>query len=91
MFAPSASNPPTDSEAEELAELAVMPEEAIDTTDIPEQRDWSGARRGVFWRPVKRQLTLRLDADVVDFFASQGKCYQTRMNEAHREAPADPQ
>jgi len=36
--------------------------------DIPEQRDWSGARRGVFFRPVKQQITLRLDADLIDWF-----------------------
>ena len=29
---------------------------------------WSGAKRGLFYRPVKQQLTLRLDADVVAWF-----------------------
>ncbi len=28
----------------------------------------------------KRQITVRLDADVIDWFKSQGKGYQTRMN-----------
>jgi uncharacterized protein (DUF4415 family) len=60
----------------------------IDTSDIPEIKDWSGAQRGKFYRPVKQQLTLRLDADVVAWFkdhASQGRGYQTKINEALRE------
>jgi hypothetical protein len=28
----------------------------------------AGAKRGLFYRPVKQQLTLRLDADVVAWF-----------------------
>jgi uncharacterized protein (DUF4415 family) len=32
----------------------------------------------------KQQLTIRLDADVVDFFKAKGKGYQTRMNEVLR-------
>ena len=61
-----------------------MPEDAIDTREMPEVRDWSGAERGRFYRPLKRQITLRLDADVVDFFERGGKGYQTRINEALR-------
>jgi uncharacterized protein (DUF4415 family) len=52
----------------ELRKLAALKESEIDTSDIPEARDWSGAERGLFFRPVKKQLTLRIDADVVDWF-----------------------
>jgi uncharacterized protein (DUF4415 family) len=72
----------------ELEALAALPEEQINTLDIPEQRDWSGAQRGLFYRPVKQQLTLRLDADVVAWFkdrAPNGEGYQTRINSALRE------
>jgi uncharacterized protein (DUF4415 family) len=72
----------------ELAALAELPDDQIDTSDIPEQRDWSGARRGVFYRPLKRQITLRLDADVIDWFQQQAKAekgYETRINQALRE------
>ena len=48
----------------ELKSLAALPDGAIDTSDAPELPDWSGANRGLFYRPVKQQLTLRLDADV---------------------------
>lgn len=72
----------------ELKSLAEMPDDVIDTSDAPEVRDWSGAKRGLFYRPVKQQLTLRLDADVVAWFkthSQSGKGYQTRINQALRE------
>jgi uncharacterized protein (DUF4415 family) len=68
--------------------LADLPEEKIDTCDMPEVRDWRGAQRGMFYRPVKQQLTLRLDADVVAWFkarAPAGRGYQTNINQALRE------
>ena len=52
----------------EIDALAALTEDQIKTGDIPEQRDWSGARRGALFRPVKQQITLRLDADVIDWF-----------------------
>jgi uncharacterized protein (DUF4415 family) len=72
----------------ELKSLAALPESDIDTSDAPELLDRSGAKRGLFYRPVKQQLTLRLDADVVAWFKSQTKSsegYQTRINRALRE------
>jgi uncharacterized protein (DUF4415 family) len=69
----------------QLAALAAMAEEDIDTSDIPEVLDWAGAKRGLFYRPVKQQLTLRLDADVIDWFRREGTGYQSRMNAALRE------
>lgn len=72
----------------ELTALAALPDDRIDTGDIPEILDWSDARRGLFYRPVKQQITLRLDADVVTWFKRQapgGRGYQTRINRALRE------
>ena len=72
----------------EIAAFATLPEARIDTSDIPEQRDWSGARRGVFYRPLKQRLTVRIDADVVAWFkthASERGGYRTSMNQAPRE------
>lgn len=73
----------------ELDALANLPNEAIDTLDIPEIPDWSDAKRGVFYRPVKQQITLRLDADLIAWFknhsaAPGGKGYQTSINNALR-------
>jgi uncharacterized protein (DUF4415 family) len=72
----------------ELKSLADLPDDAIDTSDAPELLDWSGAKRGLFYRPIKQQLTLRLDADVVAWFRSHpmpDEGYQTRINRALRE------
>ncbi len=72
----------------ELAALAALPDEQINTDDVPEQRDWSGARRGLFYRPIKKQLTLRLDADLIEWFKvnkADGEGYQTSINSALRE------
>ena len=72
----------------ELKRLAELPDEDIDTGDIAEVVDWSGAKRGLFYRPVKKQLTLRLDADILAWFrnkAERGRGYQTAINEALRD------
>ena len=74
----------TASQRAELNALAAMPDDQIDTSDAPEVRDWSDAKRGVFYRPIKQQLTLRLDADVIDWFKQQGEGYQSRINAALR-------
>jgi uncharacterized protein (DUF4415 family) len=68
----------------ELAVLAAMPDEEIDTSDIPEITDWSNAAVGRFYRPVKEPVTIRLDADVLDWLKQGGKGYQTRVNKILR-------
>ena len=78
----------TPEQAGELESLAELPDDAIDTSDAPELLDWSGAKRGMFYRPLKQQLTLRLDADVVAWFrrhTTVNEGYQTRINRALRE------
>ena len=84
----SDSRLPTRTRKAELEALAALPEGEIDLSDIPEVRDWSGAKRGLFYRPLKKQLTLRLDADVIAWFkgnARGGRGYQTDINRALRE------
>lgn len=58
----------TQAQREQLAALERLRDDQIDTTDIPETLDWSGARRGVFYQPVEQKVTLRLDVDVVSWF-----------------------
>jgi uncharacterized protein (DUF4415 family) len=72
----------------ELTALAAMPERDIDLSDIPatKRKDWEGAVRGKFYRPVKRQLTVRIDADVIHWLKSEGKGYQSRLNSILRDA-----
>jgi uncharacterized protein (DUF4415 family) len=70
----------TPAQVKMLRKLEAMKDSDIDLSDIPEQLNWKGAGRGVFYKPVKQQLTLRLDADVVNWFKRQGEGYQTRIN-----------
>lgn len=69
----------------EAKALAAMPENEIDTSEMTEIADWRGALRGDLFRPIKKPISLRLDADVIDWFQRQGEGYQTRMNAALRE------
>ena len=77
----------TNKQLSELKSLEELPEDLIDIDDIPEVVDWSSAQRGVFYKPVKQQITLRLDADIIHWFRMQardGRGYQTDMNRALR-------
>ncbi len=75
----------SDKMAEELSKLAELPDAQIDTRDIPEIKDFSNSEIGQFYRPVKKQVTLRLDADLLSWFKGQGGKYQTRINAVLRE------
>ena len=61
-----------------------MADEDIDTSDIPdptpEQFARAVARRGLEPAPAKQQVTLRIDADVLQWFKEGGKGYQSRIN-----------
>ena len=48
-------------------------------------RDWDGAVRGRFYRPVKKTISLRLDADVLAWFKDRSEKYQPKINEMLRE------
>lgn len=76
-----------DAEIKRLLAKGTVPDEQLDLSDIPEITDWSHAvRHGKFYRPVKQQTSVRLDADVLAWLKAQGKGYQTRMNKILREA-----
>jgi len=79
------SEPSPSNLRDELAALEAMADSDIDTSDIPEVTDWSGAQRGRFYRPVKQLLSVRLDSDLVAWFKASGAGYQTRINAALRE------
>ena len=70
-----------------LDAIAAMSDDDIDFSDIPEVTDWTGWKRGKFYRPVKQQVTLRLDADLVHWFKAKNggaRGYQTQINAALR-------
>ncbi|TWB33268.1 BrnA antitoxin family protein [Nitrospirillum pindoramense] len=70
-----------------LAELDELSRDTrpIDTSDAPEITNWAGGQRGKYYRPVKIELSLRLDADVLEWFRRQGDDYEARINAALRE------
>ncbi|MDN8601084.1 BrnA antitoxin family protein [Citrobacter sp. S2-9] len=72
----------------ELKALAKKPDEEIDYSDIPSSGDdaWSDAEQGKFFRPLKTQASVRIDADVMEWLKRPGKGYQTRLNAILREA-----
>lgn len=78
----------TEERRKELAKLDALPADQIDTSDIPELTDeqWASAVRGRFYRPIKQQITARLDADVLAWLKAGGQGYQTRMNAILRRA-----
>jgi len=70
---------------EQLAAVTAMKDEDIDLSDIPEIRDFAGFERGRFFRPIKKPVTLRLDADVLEWFKRKNPKYQSAINAALRE------
>ena len=72
----------------QLAALAAMSEEEIDTDDIPEApaESWALAKRPGLYRPVKKPVTLRLDMDLVEWFKARAPegGYQTEINRVLR-------
>ncbi len=76
----------TKRQAKEIEALKRLRDEEIDLTDIPPLSNWTQAVIGKFYRPVKKSLTIRIDADVLAWLRAQGKGYQTRINALLREA-----
>lgn len=64
--------------------LTEMDDEAIDTSDIPELDD-DFFEEAELRLPAKQPVTLRIDEDVLEWFKSQGKGYQTRINKLLRQ------
>ena len=64
----------------ELAALASLP----DDPELPAGA-WKDAEQGRFYRPMKQAVSLRLDADVVEWLRRPGKGYQTRANAVLRQ------
>jgi len=69
----------TKNQRAELDALEALPDEAINLSDIPEITDWSGFEIGKFFRPVKKPVSMRLDADILDWLKHQ-KNYTTKIN-----------
>jgi len=64
----------------DLGRVDRLSDAEIDYSDIPALDESFLKKATVAWPPVKEQLTIRLDADVLAWLKSQGKGYQTRIN-----------
>ena len=53
-------------EMERLKRLAAMPDEQIDTSDIPELTNFASGVRGRFYRPLTQSVTIRLNAPDIE-------------------------
>ena len=76
----------------DLARIDAQSDRDIDYSDIPELDEKFFREARVVVPPGKKQLTLRIDADVLEWLKAQGKGYQSRINavlrayyEAHRD------
>ncbi len=72
----------------ELDEIKLMKDTDIDFSDIQPLTDdfWNNAKRVEMYKPIKKQITIKIDADVLDWLKSGGKGYQTRMNAILRQS-----
>jgi uncharacterized protein (DUF4415 family) len=85
-FKPDPKSPPK-AKTEQMKRLREMKDEDIDYSDAP-----ASPREAVWTRPGalipdgnKKQITVRLDSDVLEFFKKTGTRYQSRINAALRE------
>ena len=61
--------------------LSASAEEPKRRFSIPERMEW--------YRPIKKPVTMRLDADVIAWFKKSGRGYQTRINRELRKMMND--
>lgn len=97
-FSPAQPNKKRPKSLTDWARIDAMQDQDIDYSDIPPITPEMFAkgvvkRGGVVVRRVKQPVTLRVDADVLEWFKARGKGYQTEMNavleaymKAHKEA-----
>jgi len=72
------------SREQRLKKLDDIKNREIDYSDIPELDETFWANAVIEYPEKKKPVTLRLDADVIDWFRSLGKGYQTRINSVLR-------
>ena len=74
---------------DEIREAYAKRDKSLDkdpeTRPLPPERWAQAMRRDEFFRPIKKQTTVRIDADVLAWLKSQGEGHLTRINEILRE------
>src|SRR5690348_8162617 len=72
-------------ERAELERLSTKSDSELDYSDGPATKSFPrDVHVGRFYRPIKQQISLRVDADVLAWFRLRAKKYQTYMNEVLR-------
>ena len=77
---PKQPPPLTAAQKSRLSALASLPDDQIDTSETPFRPDAVWMKAAEQLPHTKKQITLRIDAEVLDFFKDSGKRYQSRMN-----------
>lgn len=87
-YTPDSLPPLTEAQRQNLERLAAMPDDHIKYEDIPKltEEQLAEFKRPEHYRPVKKQITARVDADVLAWLKAGGKGYQSRMNAILRKA-----
>lgn len=64
----------------QLAQLRALDGRVPNTADVPEapEQNWRYARR--FYRPRKQPISIRLDADILDWLRRKNDRYQSEIN-----------
>jgi uncharacterized protein (DUF4415 family) len=62
------------------AEASRLKAARLDYSDIPPLDKAFLTRASASWPPVKKQLTIRIDEDVLKWLRAHGRGYQTRIN-----------
>ena len=72
------------SKEERMKKLEEIEDEDIDFSDIPELDESFWENAVIEYPEKKKSVTIRLDTDVLEWFQSRGKGYQTRINSVLR-------
>lgn len=72
--------------AADIARVEAMSDEEIDLSDMPEvtEEQWARSRRGEHNPRSGEEITLELDADVIEWFKQHENDYETAINAALR-------
>ena len=70
----------------DLARVDRIKDSEIDYSEIPPLDKSFFTKATEAWPPVKQQLTIRLDSDVLNWLKANGRGYQTRINHILRAA-----
>ena len=76
----------TKDQKQDIRAIAAKRDEDIDFSDAPAVLHWEGAEIGKFYRPQKKPVTMRLDADIIAWLKADGPGYQTKANSLLRHA-----